>query len=233
MRLRNSHSKVPCPVPPEIQVSRCPGLPDRQNLALDHGEAPDPGQNIAGTFRVFYGRRIGPDPRFAWRALASAAASIAAQSLSVTVGRNQRVALRQQQACTGVSEDADETRKRAGGRSGRGVSSSPRKVTSRPDRTADSAAISRRFLGGSRLDAGEPDFAAVLETKAARIDQSPRRGLRPGPRRRSLPRSPDHSAAAINVRPHSMPIARAPAAEFNHDRRPRHEAIFARPSAFR
>src|SRR5665213_4598754 len=43
---RNSHSKAPCPVPPEIQISRCPGLPHRQNLALDNDKTPYPGQNI-------------------------------------------------------------------------------------------------------------------------------------------------------------------------------------------
>ena len=62
--LWNSHSKVPCPVPAEIQISRCPGLPNGQNLALDHRKPPDPGQNIARTFRVFYGGRIGPDSPF-------------------------------------------------------------------------------------------------------------------------------------------------------------------------
>src|SRR6185437_15036709 len=40
--LWNSHSKVPCPVPSEIQVSRCPCLPNGQNLALDHSKPPNP-----------------------------------------------------------------------------------------------------------------------------------------------------------------------------------------------
>src|ERR1700739_1731675 len=31
----NSHSKVPCPVPAEVQVSGSPRLPDRKNLAFD------------------------------------------------------------------------------------------------------------------------------------------------------------------------------------------------------
>src|SRR5258706_9856074 len=61
---RNSHSKAPCPVSPEIQVSRCPRLPDGQHPAFDYRKAPDPGQNIARTFRVFYGRGIGPDASF-------------------------------------------------------------------------------------------------------------------------------------------------------------------------
>ena len=71
--LWNSHSKVLCPVPAEIQVSRCPGLPNRQHLALDKRKTPDPGQNIARTFGVFYDRRIGPDASFARRPLPRAA----------------------------------------------------------------------------------------------------------------------------------------------------------------
>ena len=35
---------------------------------------------------------------------------------------------------------------------------------------ADSAAVSAGLVGRDRLDAGEPDLAAVLQAKAARID---------------------------------------------------------------
>src|SRR5262249_9164688 len=55
----NSHSKVSCPASSEIQVSRCAGLVDGQNPALDHRETPYPRQDIVRTFRVFYDRVAG------------------------------------------------------------------------------------------------------------------------------------------------------------------------------
>ena len=60
----NSRRKVPCPVSPEVQVGDRPCLPDRPDCALDHRKVPNRGQNIARTFRVFYGRWLRPNAQF-------------------------------------------------------------------------------------------------------------------------------------------------------------------------
>src|SRR6516164_11772964 len=108
--LRNSRSKVPCKVPPEIQVSRCSRLPYRQNLALDHCKPPDPGQNIVRTFGVFYDSRVGPDASFASRASASAAIRRLEQSRSAIAAETNAAPCTSRRACTGALDEARKTK---------------------------------------------------------------------------------------------------------------------------
>src|ERR1051325_4659801 len=56
----NSRSEAACPASPEVQIGECPRLPNGQNFTLKHRKLPDRRQNIVRTFRVFYGRRLGP-----------------------------------------------------------------------------------------------------------------------------------------------------------------------------
>src|SRR3569832_792721 len=92
----NSHSKVACPVPSKIQIGDCPYLSNGQNLALDQCVTPDPGQNTARTFGVFYGRGVGPDAYFSLTR-GGLGGQEAGRALPVAdIRRNQRLALRQE-----------------------------------------------------------------------------------------------------------------------------------------
>ena len=113
----NSHSKVPCPIPSKVQVCGCPCLPDGQDLALDQRKAPDPGQNIARTFGVFYGRGVGPDAFFCLSRRRLRGQQRGAHSLSATSGETS-LTLRQKSCCTRVSAGA-EIQRRSDGHSGR------------------------------------------------------------------------------------------------------------------
>ena len=105
--LWNSHGKVPCPVPSEIQISRCPGLPNGQNLALDHINRPIPAKISPGLSAFFMAEGSAQAPRLACRAAASAAASAAAQSLSVTVAATSASPCASNRPCTEVSEPVE------------------------------------------------------------------------------------------------------------------------------
>src|SRR6516225_1947707 len=82
----NSHSEVPCPVTPEIQVSHCSRLSYRQNLAFDHGKAPDPGQDIVRLSAFFMTLGSVQAPFLAMRASASAVINRSKHPLSATSG---------------------------------------------------------------------------------------------------------------------------------------------------
>ena len=94
------------------------------------------------------------------------------------IGRYQRLALRSQHALhrrVGAGKDG---RKRAGGRSDRGCRRCLDNVTSRPAITAASAAVRLVFSARDRLDAGEPDLAAVRLGETCAHRSRRRRGPR-------------------------------------------------------
>ena len=110
-------------------------------------------------------------PRLAWRAVASAAVRTAAHSLSVTVAETSASPCASSSACTEVLGGNQE---HEGGLAaiaiGRVVF--PAQLTSRSFRIAVSAGarFAAGLLRGDRLDAGETNLAAVLQAKAACID---------------------------------------------------------------
>jgi hypothetical protein len=169
----NSHSKVPCPVPSEIQISRCPGLPNRQNLALDHRKTPDPGQNIARTFGVFYGRRVGPDASLASRAAASAARSAwrrsPCRSRSPTPWPRPAPEAR---AAPASRPEVAKQRLLAAIAVRCVVFSIQPHVAPCNDCGERLRAPGARLLGKNRLDPGKAHVAAILQVEAACIDHS-------------------------------------------------------------
>src|SRR5579871_3735331 len=92
----NSHSEVPCPASSEIQICGSPRLPDGQYLALDQRKSPDRSQNSARTFRVFYGRRVGPDASFCIARLGLGCQQRGGAILVGRAGRHQRLSLPEQ-----------------------------------------------------------------------------------------------------------------------------------------
>src|SRR5437667_726055 len=166
---RNSRSKAPCPVPPEVQVSRCPRLPDGQNPAFDHRKAPDPGQNIARTFRVFYGRGIGPGSTFGLARLGLRGSQDRGTVLVGHGAGEQRLALRQKLT---LHQSLGGREKHEGGLAaitvGGVVLAAQGHVAAGQDRRQRRYAPG--FFGDDRFDAGEADLAAVSQAKGARID---------------------------------------------------------------
>ena len=108
-------------------------------------------------------------PNLASRPAASAAASTEAHSLSVTAARHQRRALRQKLSLHGGLRGGE---KDEGGLAavtvGRVVLSRQGHLAPGDDRRQRRNIF--RFFGSHRLDAGENHLAAVLEAKAARVD---------------------------------------------------------------
>ena len=167
----NNHSKVPCPVSPKIQIGSSPCLSNGQNLALDQRKAPDPSQNTARTFGVFYGRGVCPDAYFSL-ARSSLGGEQRGPAFPVAhVRRNQCLASRQKlplhQHFVGQSP-----RKRGlpAVTIGRVVIASEPDVTSRKQRGQRPHRLSAGLLGQRRFDPGQAYLARVLQAKASDID---------------------------------------------------------------
>ena len=132
---------------------------------------PIPAKISPGLSAFFMAAGSAQIPRLACRAVGLGGRQARGAVLVGHVGRDQRLALRQQLRLHRACRSRRETRRRAGGRNGPACRLRRASVTSRPAMIADSAAVRFAwFVGRDRLDAGEADLAAVLEAKAARID---------------------------------------------------------------
>src|SRR6202042_2768963 len=167
----NSHSEVPCPVPSKVQIGGCPCLPDGQYLALDQRKTPNPSQNIARTFRVFYDGGIGPDASFSLTRAGLGGQKRRCTFFVVHISRNDGLALHQKLA---PHQRLIRHQPHKGGLTaiavGRVIFSTQPHVTTCKDSCQRPLALlsSLRLSGESRLDPAKTHVAPVLQAKAAR-----------------------------------------------------------------
>ena len=140
-------------------------MADRQNLAFDYREPPDPSQNITGTFRVFYD--IGAIPNTFMRPAGLCCGQRRRAILFDGLRRNQRLALGEAQA---LHRDLGSVEKSEGELPAVAV----RRIVHATQRhvLTGQHGCKRRLVDPIGLDTRKADLAPVIQPKAAAIDDA-------------------------------------------------------------